>query len=161
MKAAAKKARQEGHPECRASTGWSIRVASWRSGCHHPSDPNALYGDGVVTGHGLINGRPVGVFSHDQTVFGGTVREMFGLGGPAPMEWCAMVGCPIVGINDSGGARIQDAITAGLVRRLGRRHELLSGLVQISIITGKCAGGRCIRRSRPIWWWRCATRVTC
>jgi acetyl-CoA carboxylase carboxyltransferase component len=43
-----------------------------------PGDPNALFGDGVVTGHGTINGRPVGVFSHDQTVFGGSVGEMFG-----------------------------------------------------------------------------------
>ncbi len=79
------------------------------------------------------------------------------------MEWCAMVGCPIVGINDSGGARIQDAVTSlAWYAELGRRHELLSGLVpQISIILGKCAGERCIRRSRPIWWWRCATRVTC
>jgi acetyl-CoA carboxylase carboxyltransferase component len=46
-----------------------------------PGDPNALYGDGVVTGHGTVNGRPVGVFSHDQTVFQGTVGEMFGHGG--------------------------------------------------------------------------------
>lgn len=131
--------------------------------CRTPGDPNALYGDGVVTGHGLINGRPVGVFSHDQTVFGGTVGEMFGRKVARLMEWCAMVGCPIVGINDSGGARIQDAVTSlAWYAELGRRHELLSGLVpQISIILGKCAGERCIRRSRPIWWWRCATRVTC
>lgn len=87
--------------------------------CRTPGDPNALYGDGVVTGHGLINGRPVGVFSHDQTVFGGTVGEMFGRKVARLMEWCAMVGCPIVGINDSGGARIQDAVTSGLVRRAG------------------------------------------
>lgn len=111
--------------------------------CRTPGDPNALYGDGVVTGHGLINGRPVGVFSHDQTVFGGTVGEMFGRKVARLMEWCAMVGCPIVGINDSGGARIQDAVTSlAWYAELGRRHELLSGLVpQISIILGKCAGG--------------------
>lgn len=108
-----------------------------------PGDPNALYGDGVVTGHGLINGRPVGVFSHDQTVFGGTVGEMFGRKVARLMEWCAMAGCPIVGINDSGGARIQDAVTSlAWYAELGRRHELLSGIVpQISIILGKCAGG--------------------
>jgi acetyl-CoA carboxylase carboxyltransferase component len=108
-----------------------------------PNDPNALYGDGVVTGHGMIDGRPVAVFSHDQTVFGGTVGEMFGRKVSRLMEWVAMVGCPIIGINDSGGARIQDAVTSlAWYAELGRRHELLSGLVpQISIILGKCAGG--------------------
>ena len=108
-----------------------------------PGDPNALFGDGVVTGHGTINGRPVGVFSHDQTVFGGSVGEMFGRKVARLMEWVAMVGCPIVGINDSGGARIQDAVTSlAWYAELGRRHELLSGVVpQVSIILGKCAGG--------------------
>ncbi|CAN5249677.1 acyl-CoA carboxylase subunit beta [soil metagenome] len=108
-----------------------------------PGDPNALFGDGVVTGHATINGRPVGVFSHDQTVFQGTVGEMFGRKVARLMEWVAMVGCPIIGINDSGGARIQDAATSlAWYAELGRRHELLSGLVpQISIILGKCAGG--------------------
>src|ERR1700740_2224026 len=105
--------------------------------------PNALYGDGCVTGHGMINGRPVGVFSHDQTVFQGTVGEMFGRKVARLMEWCAMVGCPIIGIQDSGGARIQDAGTSrAWYAELGRRHELLSGIVpQISLIFGKCAGG--------------------
>ena len=108
-----------------------------------PGDPNALFGDGVVTGHGTINGRPVGVFSHDQTVFQGTVGEMFGRKVARLMEWVAMVGCPIIGINDSGGARIQDAATSlAWYAELGRRHELLSGTIpQISIILGKCAGG--------------------
>ncbi len=108
-----------------------------------PNDPNALYGDGCITGHGLIDGRPVGVFSHDQTVFQGTVGEMFGRKVARLMEWCAMVGCPIIGIQDSGGARIQDAVTSlAWYAELGRRHEALSGLVpQISLIFGKCAGG--------------------
>ena len=108
-----------------------------------PNDPNALYGDGCVTGHAMIDGRPVGVFSHDQTVFQGTVGEMFGRKVARLMEWCAMVGCPIVGIQDSGGARIQDAVTSlAWYAELGRRHEALSGLVpQISLIFGKCAGG--------------------
>jgi acetyl-CoA carboxylase carboxyltransferase component len=108
-----------------------------------PGDPNALFGDGVVTGHGTVNGRPVGIFSHDQTVHGGSVGEMFGRKVSRLMEWVAMVGCPIIGINDSGGARIQDAVTSlAWYAELGRRHELLSGLVpQISIILGKCAGG--------------------
>ena len=108
-----------------------------------PGDPNALFGDGVVTGHGTINGRPVGVFSHDQTVFQGTVGEMFGRKVARLMEWVAMVGCPIIGINDSGGARMEDAATSlAWDAELGRRHELLSGVVpQVSIILGKCAGG--------------------
>ncbi|OFJ53940.1 acyl-CoA carboxylase subunit beta [Mycolicibacterium grossiae] len=108
-----------------------------------PGDPNAYYGDGVVTGHGMINGRPVGVFSHDQTVFQGSVGEMFGRKVAKLMEWVAMVGCPIIGINDSAGARIQDTATSlAWYAELGRRHELLRGLVpEISLIFGKCAGG--------------------
>ena len=108
-----------------------------------PGDPNANYGDGVVTGHARINGRPVAVFSHDQTVFQGSVGEMFGRKVAKLMEWVAMVGCPIVGINDSAGARIQDAVTSlAWYAELGRRHELLRGVVpEISIILGKCAGG--------------------
>ena len=108
-----------------------------------PGDPNALFGDGVVTGHGTIDGRPVGVFSHDQTVFQGSVGEMFGRKVARLMEWVAMVGCPIIGINDSAGARIQDAVTSlAWYAELGRRHEMLRGLVpEISLIFGKCAGG--------------------
>ena len=108
-----------------------------------PGDPGALYGDGVVTGHGRINGRPVAVFSHDQTVFQGSVGEMFGRKVAKLMEWVAMVGCPIIGINDSAGARIQDAVTSlAWYAELGRRHEMLRGLVpEVSIILGKCAGG--------------------
>jgi acetyl-CoA carboxylase carboxyltransferase component len=111
--------------------------------CRTPGDPNALYGDGVVTGHGTINGRPVAAFSHDQTVFQGSVGEMFGRKVAKLMEWVAMVGCPIIGINDSAGARIQDAVTSlAWYAELGRRHEMLRGLVpEISIILGKCAGG--------------------
>jgi len=111
--------------------------------CKTPGDPDALFGDGVVTGHGTINGRPVGVFSHDQTVFQGSVGEMFGRKVARLMEWVAMVGCPIIGINDSAGARIQDAVTSlAWYAELGRRHELLRGLVpEVSIILGKCAGG--------------------
>ncbi|MGV9802900.1 acyl-CoA carboxylase subunit beta [Mycobacterium sp. NPDC003449] len=108
-----------------------------------PGDPNALFGDGVVTGHGTIDGRPVAVFSHDQTVFQGSVGEMFGRKVAKLMEWVAMVGCPIIGINDSAGARIQDAVTSlAWYAELGRRHEMLRGLVpEISLIFGKCAGG--------------------
>jgi acetyl-CoA carboxylase carboxyltransferase component len=111
--------------------------------CKTPGDPEALYGDGVVTGHGRINGRPVAVFSHDQTVFQGSVGEMFGRKVAKLMEWVAMVGCPIIGINDSAGARIQDAVTSlAWYAELARRHEMLRGFVpEVSIILGKCAGG--------------------
>ncbi|MDT5229362.1 MAG: hypothetical protein QOH94_3155, partial [Mycobacterium sp.] len=80
---------------------------------------------------------------HDQTVFQGSVGEMFGRKVAKLMEWVAMVGCPIIGINDSAGARIQDAVTSlAWYAELGRRHEMLRGLVpEISIILGKCAGG--------------------
>jgi acetyl-CoA carboxylase carboxyltransferase component len=108
-----------------------------------PGDPNALYSDGVVTGHGTVDGRPVAVFSHDQTVFGGSVGEMFGRKVAAIMEFAAKIGCPCVGINDSGGARVQDAVTSlAWYAELGRRQEPLSGMCpQISMILGKCAGG--------------------
>ncbi|WP_067648454.1 acyl-CoA carboxylase subunit beta [Nocardia harenae] len=108
-----------------------------------PGDPAALYGDGVVTGHGLVEGRPVAVFSHDQTVYGGSVGEMFGRKVTHLMEYAAKVGCPVVGINDSGGARVQEAVTSlAWYAELGRRQEPLSGLVpQVSMILGKCAGG--------------------
>ncbi|WP_067696395.1 acyl-CoA carboxylase subunit beta [Nocardia jejuensis] len=109
----------------------------------NPGDPKALYGDGVVTGHGLVEGRPVAVFSHDQTVYGGSVGEMFGRKVAGIMEFAARVGCPVVGINDSGGARVQEAVTSlAWYAELGRRQEPLSGLVpQISMILGSCAGG--------------------
>ncbi|WP_040787828.1 acyl-CoA carboxylase subunit beta [Nocardia paucivorans] len=108
-----------------------------------PGDPSALYGDGVVTGHGLVDGRPVAVFSHDQTVYGGSVGEMFGRKVAAIMEYAAKVGCPMVGINDSGGARVQEAVSSlAWYAELGRRQEPLSGMVPtISLILGKCAGG--------------------
>ena len=66
-----------------------------------PGAAHTGYGDGVVTGHGLVHGRPVAAFSHDQTVFGGTVGEMFGRKVSALMEWAGKIGCPMVGINDS------------------------------------------------------------
>lgn len=111
--------------------------------CKQPGDPDALYGDGVVTGHGRVDGRPVAVFSHDQTVFGGTVGEMFGRKVKALYDWAANIGCPVVGINDSGGARVQDAVTSlAWYANLGRAQEPLSGFAPlISVILGKCAGG--------------------
>ena len=127
-----------------------------------PGDPNALYGDGVVTGHAMIDGRPVGVFSHDQTVFQGTVGEMFGRKVARLMEWCAMVGCPIIGIQDSGGARIQDAVTSlAWYAELGSRQELLSGAVPESpSFSASAPAERSTCRSRTTCSSRCVTRAT-
>ncbi|QNG20854.1 acyl-CoA carboxylase subunit beta [Rhodococcus triatomae] len=109
----------------------------------NPGNPGNPYGDGVVTGHGLIDGRPVAVYSHDQTVFGGSVGEMFGRKVAAVTEFAARVGCPCIGINDSGGARIQDAVTSlAWYAEMGRRQVPLLGVCpQVSIMLGKCAGG--------------------
>ncbi|MBP1161218.1 acyl-CoA carboxylase subunit beta [Rhodococcus sp. PvR099] len=106
-------------------------------------DPNNPYGDGVVTGHGTVEGRPVAVFSHDQTVFGGAAGEIFGRKVSAILDFAIKIGCPVIGINESAGARVQDAVASvAWYAEMGRRHEPLSGLCpQISIILGKCAGG--------------------
>ena len=108
-----------------------------------PGNPDNPFGDGVVTGRGLIDGRPVVVFAHDATVFGGSVGEGFGKKVVAAMELAIKTGCPIIGINDSGGARVQDAVTSlAYYSEIGRRQYQASGVVpQISIMLGKCAGG--------------------
>jgi len=108
-----------------------------------PGNPDALYGDGVVTGHGVVDGRPVVVIAHDQTVFGGSVGEMFGRKVARAMDFAADTGCPFIAINDSGGARVQDAVTSlAWYAAMSRRQLRLSGLVpQISIMLGKCAAG--------------------
>ncbi|MGN2639689.1 acyl-CoA carboxylase subunit beta [Nocardia takedensis] len=108
-----------------------------------PGNPSAMYGDGVVTGRGLIEGRPVVVIAHDQTVFGGSVGEMFGRKVAEALRFAYEKGCPVVAINDSGGARIQDAVTSlAWFAHMSRRQERLSGFVpQVSIMLGKCAAG--------------------
>lgn len=108
-----------------------------------PNVPDALYGDGVVTGHGTIDGRPVAVSAHDQTVFGGSVGEMFGRKVARCMEFAVVVGCPYIAINDSGGARVQDAVTSlAWYALMCRQQEVMSGQVpQVSVMLGKCAGG--------------------
>ncbi|MEV0687452.1 acyl-CoA carboxylase subunit beta [Nocardia sp. NPDC050378] len=102
-----------------------------------------LYGDGVVTGHGTVDGRPVVVIAHDQTVYGGSVGEMFGRKVAMAMDRAADVQCPFIAINDSGGARVQDAVTSlAWYATMSRRQLRLSGLVpQVSIMLGKCAAG--------------------
>ena len=104
---------------------------------------NRPYGDGVVTGFGTIDGRPVGVFSQDFTVFGGSLGEVYGEKIVKVMDHAMKVGCPIIGINDGGGARIQEGVVAlGLFAEIFRRNVLASGVIpQISLIMGPCAGG--------------------
>ncbi|QIS14091.1 acyl-CoA carboxylase subunit beta [Nocardia arthritidis] len=108
-----------------------------------PGNPDALYGDGVVTGHGRIDGRPVVVVAHDQTVHGGTVGEMFGRKVVRVLEFALRVGCPVVWINDSGGARIQESVTSlSWYAQIAKAQIPLSGVVpRVSVMLGKCAAG--------------------
>jgi propionyl-CoA carboxylase beta chain len=101
------------------------------------------YGDGVVTGFGTIDGRQVCVFSQDFTVFGGSLGEVFGEKIVKVMDHALKVGCPVIGINDSGGARIQEGVAAlGLYAEIFYRNVMASGVIpQISLIMGPCAGG--------------------
>jgi propionyl-CoA carboxylase beta chain len=100
-------------------------------------------GDGVVTGHGRIGGRPVFLFAQDFTVFGGSLSETFAAKICKVMDLAMKVGAPVVGLNDSGGARIQEGVVslAGYAD-IFLRNTLASGVVpQISAILGPCAGG--------------------
>ncbi len=100
-------------------------------------------GDGVVTGHGTVDGRVVYVFSQDFTVFGGSLSETFAQKICKVMDMAMKVGAPVIGINDSGGARIQEGVTslAGYAE-IFERNILASGVIpQISAIFGPCAGG--------------------
>ena len=100
-------------------------------------------GDGVVTGQGTINGRLVFVFSQDFTVFGGSLSEAHAEKICKIMDRAVQVGAPVIGINDSGGARIQEGVAslAGYAE-VFVRNVMASGVVpQISVIMGPCAGG--------------------
>lgn len=100
-------------------------------------------GDGVVTGHGTIDGRTVYVFAQDFTVFGGSLSETMALKICKVMDMAMKMGCPVIGINDSGGARIQEGVNslAGYAE-IFQRNILASGVIpQISAIFGPCAGG--------------------
>jgi propionyl-CoA carboxylase beta chain len=104
---------------------------------------NRPYGDGVVTGYGTIDGRPVCVFSQDFTVFGGSLGEVYGEKIVKVMDHALKTGCPVIGINDGGGARIQEGVVAlGLFAEIFYRNVICSGVIpQISLIMGPCAGG--------------------
>src|SRR5881396_1130966 len=104
---------------------------------------NKIPGDGVVTGYGMINGRLVFVFSQDFTVFGGALSEAHAEKICKIMDKAMQVGAPVVGLNDSGGARIQEGVAslAGYAE-VFQRNVLASGVIpQVSLIMGPCAGG--------------------
>jgi propionyl-CoA carboxylase beta chain len=104
---------------------------------------NRPWGDAVVTGHGTIDGRPVCVFSQDFTVFGGSLGEVMGEKICKVMDLAAKIGCPVIGINDSGGARIQEGVVSlGGYGEVFMRNVRCSGVIpQISLVMGPCAGG--------------------
>ncbi|MGV1005264.1 MAG: acyl-CoA carboxylase subunit beta [Candidatus Nanopelagicales bacterium] len=104
---------------------------------------NRPYGDGVVSGYGTVDGRPVCVFAQDFTVFGGSLGEVFGEKIIKVMDLALKNGWPVVGINDSGGARIQEGVASlALYGEIFKRNVMASGVVpQISLIMGPCAGG--------------------
>jgi propionyl-CoA carboxylase beta chain len=104
---------------------------------------NRPYGDAVVTGYGTIDGRTVFVFSQDFTVFGGSLGEVMAEKMVKVMDLAAKVGAPVIGLNDSGGARIQEGVVSlGAYGDVFVRNVKCSGVIpQISVIMGPCAGG--------------------
>src|SRR5712692_10179918 len=102
-----------------------------------------VYGDGFVTGYGRIDGRLVFVFAQDFTVFGGSLSEANAAKIVKLMELAMRVGAPLIGLNDSGGARIQEGILSlGGYADIFLRNTLASGVIpQISAVMGPCAGG--------------------
>jgi acetyl-CoA carboxylase carboxyltransferase component len=101
------------------------------------------YGDAVVTGHGTIFGRKVFLFSQDFTVFGGSLSEVFAEKICKVMDMALKYGCPVIGINDSGGARIQEGVVslAGYAEIFWRNVQASGVVPQISLVMGPCAGG--------------------
>ena len=106
-------------------------------------DDERYLGDGVVTGHGTVDGRLVFVFSQDFTVFGGSLSESYAEKICKVMDLAMKVGAPIIGLNDSGGARIQEGVESlGGYADIFLRNTLASGVVpQLSVVLGPCAGG--------------------
>jgi len=106
-------------------------------------EQNRPTGDGVITGHGTVDGRPVCIFSQDATVFGGALGEVYGEKIVKVMDLALKTGVPVVGINEGSGARIQEGIMGlALYGEIFYRNVMASGVVpQISLILGNCAGG--------------------
>ncbi|MBI4912716.1 MAG: acyl-CoA carboxylase subunit beta [Acidobacteria bacterium] len=110
---------------------------------HQNPDLEKIPGDGVVTGFGRVDGRPVALFAQDFTVFGGSLSEAYAKKICKIMDLAMKVGCPVIGLNDSGGARIQEGVLslAGYAD-IFLRNTLASGVIpQVSLIMGPCAGG--------------------
>src|SRR3954467_10509276 len=110
---------------------------------HFGMDRQSVPGDGVVTGYGTINGRLVFIFSQDFTVLGGSLSEAHAEKICKIMDHAMKVGAPVIGINDSGGARIQEGVASlGGYADVFQRNVMASGVIpQISLIMGPCAGG--------------------
>ena len=106
-------------------------------------EKNKIPGDGVITGHGTINGRLVFVFSQDFTVFGGSLSEAHADKIVKIMDKALQVGAPVIGLNDSGGARIQEGVDSlAAYAKVFEKNVLSSGVIpQISVIMGPCEGG--------------------
>lgn len=106
-------------------------------------DKAKFYTDGVITGHGKINGRTVYAFSQDFTIFGGSLSETFSNKICKIMDQAMLVGAPVIGMNDSGGARIQEGVLslAGYAEIFQRNVDSSGVIPQISLIMGPCAGG--------------------
>ncbi len=106
-------------------------------------ESNRPTGDGVITGFGTVDGRPVCVFSQDATVFGGALGEVYGEKIVKVMDLALKTGCPVVGLNEGSGARIQEGIMGlALYGDIFYRNVMASGVIpQLSLILGNCAGG--------------------
>jgi len=107
----------------------------------------------VVTGHGTIDGRLVFVFSQDFTVFGGSLSETHAAKICKVMDLAMQVGAPVIGLNDSGGARIQEGVVSlGGYADIFLRNTRASGVIpQLSLILGPCAGGAVYSPPSPTW----------
>jgi propionyl-CoA carboxylase beta chain len=106
-------------------------------------DAKRPFSDGVVTGYGTVDGRPVAIFSQDVTVFGGSLGEVYGEKIVKVLDFALKNGCPVIGINEGGGARIQEGVVSlGLYGEIFRRNVHASGVIpQISLVMGPAAGG--------------------
>ena len=106
-------------------------------------DKNRIYGDGVVTGHATVDGRAIAIYSQDFLTVGGSLGEVVGEKIVKVMEFALKSGIPIVGINDSGGARIQEGVASlSQYGEIFKRNVRASGVIpQISLIMGPTAGG--------------------
>lgn len=112
------------------------------------------YTDGVITGFGSVHGRPVCVFSQDVTLFGGALGEVYGEKICKIIDFAVKTGCPLIGINEGGGARIQEGVVSlGLYAEIFKRNTHASGVIpQISLIMGPAAGGHVYSPRSPTSW---------